>query len=287
MASLLAAETEQAYRRLAAWVAERARRKPCPVFGINGAQGSGKSTLAAFLREELQAAHGLRAAVLSLDDFYLPRGARLALAQAVQPLFATRGVPGTHEVALGIATLDTLRRLTADASLALPRFAKADDDRLPMCDWPRVHGPFDLILFEGWCIATPAQDEAELVTAINALEAEEDADGRWRRQVNAALRGPYADWFARIDWLIFLQVPDFASVRRWRGQQERETTALAGAAGRQIQSAAQLERFIQHYERLTRQALRALPARADVHLELDAGHRVRWLAAQDRSSPRS
>lgn len=122
------------YRRLADWLADRARARRCPVIGINGAQGSGKSTLAEFLREQLQASHGLRAAVLSIDDFYLPRAARLELARTVHPLFATRGVPGTHEPALGGAVIDALRSLGPDARLALPRYSKAEDDRVPEPD---------------------------------------------------------------------------------------------------------------------------------------------------------
>jgi D-glycerate 3-kinase len=143
-----------------------------------------------------------------------------------------------------------------------------------------VQGHFDLILFEGWCVATPAQHEAELREPVNALEADEDSDGRWRRHVNDALRGAYAEWFSAIDRLIFLQVPDFGCVRRWRGQQERETAARAAPGSRQILAPAQLERFIQHYERLTGQALQTLPRCADRLIVLDAGHRARLLPAR-------
>jgi len=37
--------------------------------------------------------------VLSLDDFYLGHAARLQLARDIHPLLATRGVPGTHDIA--------------------------------------------------------------------------------------------------------------------------------------------------------------------------------------------
>ena len=40
--------------------------------------------------------------MLSLDDLYLPKAERLRLARDVHPLLATRGVPGTHDVALGV-----------------------------------------------------------------------------------------------------------------------------------------------------------------------------------------
>lgn len=273
-ATMLDTTTQGYYRELATWMALRKGGNRCPVFGINGAQGSGKSTAAAFLRDELLSAHGLRAVVLSLDDFYLPRAARLALAAEVHPLLLTRGVPGTHDVALGIASLRQLQGLPPGQSLALPRFSKAEDDRLPASRWPSVEGPVDLLLFEGWCVGTPPQPPSELVLDVNDLEAREDADGRWRRIVNEQLGGAYADWFALLDALLFLRVPDFDCVRRWRWQQEQETAGLAGGATAGLQSRDQLDRFIQHYQRLTAHALRLLPARADVLLRLETDHSV-------------
>jgi len=263
--------TQAKYRELAIWMARRSQGQRCPIFGINGAQGSGKSTAAAFIAEELSTSFGLNAVVLSLDDFYLPRVVRQTLAADVHPLLATRGVPGTHEVALGIATL---RRLRNGEQVAVPRFSKADDDQLPPQQWPVIEGPVDLVLFEGWCVGIPPQSLEELDTPVNELEAREDADGHWRRLVNAALGDAYAEWFAQLDALIFLRVPDFACVRHWRGQQERDTARLAGAAAIGLQSSAQLERFIQHYERLSAHALRVLPGRADVLLRLGVDHSV-------------
>jgi len=271
---MLDAGTQAHYRDLAGWIAALARRQRCPVIGITGAQGSGKSTAAACLADQLQTLHGLRAVVLSLDDCYRTRAERQTLARTLHPLFATRGVPGSHDVALGVEILDRLQRLEPGESLALPRFSKADDDRLPAAGWPRVEGPIDVILFEGWCVGLPAQSPAALLTPVNALEAGEDADGRWRRAVNEQLAGRYADWFARIDAQVFLAVPDFDCVRRWRWQQEQETARQAGGSGDGLQSRQQIERFISHYQRLSLHALQLMPTRADAVLRLDAEHRV-------------
>ncbi len=273
---MLSPQTLQHYRALADWLAGRASPASTAIIGINGAQGSGKSTLARALVDELARSHDLRAGILSLDDCYLGHAERQQLAVEVHPLLTTRGVPGTHDVELGRSLLSTMRELGTGETLALPVFSKAGDDRLPATQWSRVQGPFDLILFEGWCVGTPPQREAELDQAVNRLEREEDADGCWRRYVNTQLAGPYADWFAMLDALVFLQVPDFEQVASWRGQQEAETAAVAGA-GRGLMSAAQLERFIQHYERLTRHALAVLPASADVLVRLDASHAVHEL----------
>ena len=75
---------------------------------VNGSQGSGKTTLCAYLCALLEAEYGLRAIALSLDDFYLTRAAARELGASVHPLLATRGVPGTHDMALLNDTLDAL-----------------------------------------------------------------------------------------------------------------------------------------------------------------------------------
>ena len=89
------------YVPLGRWVeqrlADREGSEPL-VLGINGAQGAGKSTLADFLREYLAVAHDRSTVVLSIDDLYLTRAQRQALARDVHPLLSTRGVPGTHDV---------------------------------------------------------------------------------------------------------------------------------------------------------------------------------------------
>lgn len=256
-------------RDIAAW---RAAAAMPLVVGINGAQGSGKSTLAAFLEQALLPALGLGAVTLSLDDLYLPRAGRLTLAREVHPLFATRGVPGTHDAALGGALIDALRAPDR-APLHIPRFSKADDDRLPEGAWRSVTARPDIILFEGWCVgATPQAPEALLVP-VNALEAEEDADGIWRGHVNAALAGDYAALFARIDRLVMLRPPGFDAVFANRLLQERKLRVREGDAGR-VMSDAEVERFVRHYERLTRHMFADLPQRADRLFLLDAQQRV-------------
>lgn len=266
-------QSAAAVLRLAAWIAARSRVGAPVVIGLNGAQGSGKSTLAARLAALLEAGAGRRTAVLGLDDFYLVRIERQALAQRVHPLLATRGVPGTHDVALLQRSIAGLRRLAADEELRLPRFIKALDDRAPESAAASIRGPVDLILLEGWCVGTPPQDDAALATPINALEAVHDPQGHWRTWVNQQLRQDYAALFASLDHLILLQAPGFECVHRWRLEQE-VGNAAAVAQPSQAMDAAALTHFIAHYERLTRHALQVLPAQADVVLRLDAQRRI-------------
>lgn len=241
------------------------------VFGISGLQGSGKSTLAAQVAAEATR-RGLRPAVLSIDDAYLPRERRLQLARDVHPLLATRGPPGTHEVALAIDVLDALRDGRATA---LPRFDKAGDDRVARAAWPCVEA-VDLVLFEGWFLGTPPEDEDALHAPLNALERDEDPDGRWRRWCNDALARDYPTLWRRIDRLLLLQAPSFAVVPEWRWQAEQALAATrpdVPGAGTRTMDRAGIERFVQHYERTSRQALRRLPGMADVVVPLDACRR--------------
>ena len=268
----LSPATQRAYALLAERLAHRqgARFK---IVGINGAQGTGKSTLARFLVDELRDRHRLRALAVSLDDFYLGRAARAQLAVTIHPLLATRGVPGTHDATVGLATLRSLRALRPQATCTLPRFSKAEDDVQP---GETVSGPFDLLLFEGWCVGTPPQDEAALQDPVNELEREWDPDGYWRRHVNAQLAGPYMRWFAELDALVFLQAPGWDQVRQWRAQQEVETAAAHGGRSALLDESAR-EHFLQHYRRLTDHALRVLPGRAQALIELGADHEVKAL----------
>ena len=256
--------------RIAAWAG--AQTEAPLVVGVCGPQGSGKSTLVLLLAQGL-AAQGLRTAVLSIDDLYLPRAARQRLAREIHPLLQTRGVPGTHDPALGLAVLDALAQ---PGPTPLPRFDKAADDRAPEADWPLFEGPADVVLLEGWCVGARPEPPEPLATPVNALEAQEDPDGAWRAYANAALSGPYRPLFDRLDRLVVLTTPDFATVRAWRGEQEAKLVARLAAEGRdaaRTMDAAALDRFLAHYQRLTAWIAQDLPAIADVAVTLDAD---RW-----------
>src|SRR5690606_8998885 len=89
---------------------------------------------------------------------------------------------------------------------------------------------------------------------------------------NGALASDYPPLWRRIDRLLFLQPPGFEVVADWRWQQEQALQARDPA--RRGMGRAQLERFVQHYERISRHALRTLPAIADRVIALDAGRRL-------------
>jgi D-glycerate 3-kinase len=232
------------------------------VVGLCGAQGSGKSTLAAGLAT-LFASAQVPTALLSIDDLYLTKAARAQLARDVHPLLRTRGVPGTHDIELGLSTIDML---AAARPCPMPRFDKATDDRRPVSQWDVAPAGTRLLILEGWCVGVRAQSGAALVEPVNALEREEDPHAIWRCYANTMLAGPYQGLFARIDLLVLLAAPGFAIVPRWRAEQERKLRD----AGRGGMSDEEVLRFIQHYERLTRHILTDMPTYADLTIALAA-----------------
>ncbi|MCH8498498.1 MAG: hypothetical protein LAT63_08460 [Marinobacter sp.] len=266
---------------LAGRLVERQRVLGQPlVVGIHGAQGTGKSTLVLFLARMLTEVFGCPCASLSLDDLYLTRSERETLARQEHPLLLTRGVPGTHDITLGHQVLDLLLAARPGSEIRLPAFDKAVDDRQPFSRWPLHEGEAKIILLEGWCLAARPEPEVALLTPVNELEGQEDADGRWRRYVNAQLAGRYSDFYARIDYLIMLQAPSMAHVLAWRTLQEHKLAESRASALKECNSSlrlmsdAAIQRFVMHYERITRHALAEMPARADLLLVVDERHRI-------------
>lgn len=239
---------------------------------INGAQGTGKSTLTRFVHAILESRYKSKVASFSLDDFYHTRAYRRRLAQEVHPLLLTRGVPGTHDIDLLQSVVDNL----IDGNpCRIPVFDKAIDDRKAESQWRRQTQAVDFILFEGWCNNSPPQSEQQLVSPINALEAEEDKNAEWRRYVNQKLMQYHQRVFAKAGLTLFLQAPNFEQVFQWRKLQEDKLRQQhQGDKSTKIMNDDELRRFMQHYERITRHTLDCYAAQADILLPLDSQHRI-------------
>lgn len=256
----LSAHRERAvapFPRLAARIAEHwpiAVDTPS-VIGLSGGQGAGKSTLAMLL-SKAHAQRGGRNAVLALDDFYRTRADRRALAEEVHPLMITRGPPGTHEVSW---MEDSIHRLMQARGADIPCFDKGSDDRQGTRS---IVGRLDVLLVEGWCVGAAPLDPSSLATPINALERNEDPKGEWREAVAHALATDYQRLWATIDERIFLRVPDFDAVRRFRLEQEADRP-VAQRLGPEA-----IDRFVQHYERITRAMLDEPSSRSQTTVQL-------------------
>lgn len=221
----------------------RTALSPPKVVGLSGPQGAGKTTHLT----KILAKHGRRIAVLSLDDFYMPLKDRQRLARSVSPLFVTRGPPGTHDIQ---RLRQILAQLKSGQSVETPVFEKTIDDRLPDSLWRTVPANPEMILLEGWCIGAKLNPEFTSTPPINEVE-HEDRDGAWRRYQSDALESDYEDLFSRMDAFVHLSAPSFETVLEWRTEQEA-TTQNVEVSSLSLASKNWVKRFIQHYERITR-----------------------------------
>jgi len=271
------------YIPLAACLAKQADDyRATRIIGINGAQGSGKSTLCKLLQIVLEEGFAKRVTTFSIDDIYLTHAERETLAEKIHPLLKTRGVPGTHDVGLGLQLLTDLRGIEAEESINIPVFDKSIDDRSAEKDFRQVTGPIDLVLFEGWCVGAKPQRDPALALPVNSLERLEDPEQVWRRYVNDQLENDYKRLFREIDFLIMLKIPEISSVMEWRSKQERKL-AKASPGGHKIMDTAALQRFIMHYERLTRAMLTEMPDRADLVFKLNRNQQIDGVQINNRA----
>jgi len=190
-------------------------------------------------------------------------------------LFATRGVPGTHDIELALNVIRQLQAESLEQPIAIPRFNKATDDPYPESEWQIVTGARDIIILEGWFVGAKPQQGAELKIPLNALESNEDAHGIWRSYVNKQLGGLYQKLFEQLDSLILLKAPSFEQVYHWRCLQERKLAATHPPSSNQLMNTQQIQQFIQHFERLSKHCMESLSTTAYIVFELDEQHRIK------------
>lgn len=240
--------------------------------GINGSQGSGKSTLSEFLKAYLVETYAMNVVVMSLDDFYFSRIERQIIAADVHPLFATRGVPGTHNMRQAKTVLQDLKQ---QQPTTIPRFNKATDDPHPVSAWTKVTTAVDVVIFEGWCWGVQPQTSKQLEQPVNTLEAVEDDKADWRNHVNLQLALHYKALYSLMDKWVMLKAPSFEDVYAWRLEQEHKLIAATANKDKSgIMDDQQIQRFIQHYQRLTEHALKTLPDTCDHVFELNSARAI-------------
>jgi D-glycerate 3-kinase len=253
------------------------KTREVPIVGICGAQGSGKTTFAELLKEIMQTYNGLNVVSFSLDDFYLSKAQRVILGKEIHPLLITRGVPGTHEVSLGIQKILELRRTNKNSKTLIPVFSKALDDRLPENEWVKFSGKPDVIIFEGWCVGAGRINPNELEHPINELERKHDKKAIYRNFINEQLESDYKNWFSLIDYQVFMEIPSFEKVREWRWLQEQKLIATLKEQKHKknkhfTMSEKQLDFFISHFERITKHCQKTMPDKADAVFGIGEDH---------------
>jgi D-glycerate 3-kinase len=250
---------------------ESGLNKKVLIIGLSGGKGSGKTTIAHILKIILKTAYNLNVINFSIDDFYKTLNQRKKMSKNVHKLFLTRGVPGTHDINL-LKKCFQLVLTKKFKPFSIPNFDKSIDDRLPKNKWTKIKIKPDVVIFEGWCVGAASQNKRQLYRPQNELEKINDKKLIWRKKVNNELKIRYKNLFKLLDKLIFLEVPSFEYVRKWRMLQEKKLFFKSGV--KKIMSKIKVNKFIMYYERITRQMLKNLKKKANIVIKLDKKHRL-------------
>ena len=240
------------------------------IIGLSGGQGAGKSTITGILKLILKKKYGLNICVFSIDDFYKTKNERLRMSKKKHPLFITRGVPGTHDITLLNQTIRKLKQKKFRTVL-IPKFDKSKDDRYRKNKWQKIKTKPDIIIFEGWCVGTTHQNNNELKRPINLIEKKYDENLKWRKTVNNLIKKRYKNIFNKIDKLVFLKVPDFNYIIKWRWLQEQKMKLTTKS--KKTMSKTEVKEFIMFYERLTKHMIKNYSKISDLTIFLDKRHR--------------
>jgi len=240
------------------------------IIGISGGQGAGKSTITGILKLILKKKYGLNLCVFSIDDFYKKKSDRLKMSKRTHPLFITRGVPGTHDITLINKTIKKLKQKKFRTVL-IPKFDKSKDDRFQKNKWQKIVVKPDIIIFEGWCVGATHQNSVELKKPLNFIEKKYDKNLKWRKIVNNLLKKRYKSLFSQIDKLVYLKVPNFNYIIKWRWLQEQKMKLTS--KNKKTMSKIQIKEFIMFYERITKHMMKNYSKISDLTIFLDKHHR--------------
>ena len=245
---------------------------------FTGGQGSGKTTLSEFVQLVLKEGCKKRSIGFSIDDIYKTPEEREYLAKSIHPLCKVRGVPGTHDIELGLNTLDSLVEANDFSLTPIPSFSKPLDRHLPKDSWPVYEGKPDFIFFDAWCGGVKPISEDNWDPPINKLEEEMDPKGVWSKWSNQELSGDYQKFFSLIDLLILIRVPSMEHVfqSRWLQEQTLEKNTSNPEMLEKIMTQEEVYRFVMHYERLTRHILKDMPNYCDILIDRDESFNFRF-----------
>ena len=248
------------------------KKKQTKVIGLTGGQGTGKSTISNILKIILKEAYQLETVIFSIDDFYKTLSERKKISKKISKLFLTRGVPGTHDTKMLLQCMYNLKNNNFK-KMIIPKFDKSIDDRCLKNKWLKVKKKPNIVICEGWCVGATAQKNKDLKIPVNKLEKQKDKKRIWRQKVNSELKKNYNKIFNLIDKLIFLKVPSFKYVFKWRLLQEKKLRITG--KGNKTMSEKQIENFVMYYERITKHMLKTLPKTADTVVSIDKKHKLK------------
>ena len=257
------------------WIAKKVEKKKPFILGLSGGQGSGKTTISSIISIILSKYFELNVFKISIDDFYKTRKERFLLSKKLHPLLMTRGVPGTHDINF---ILDFFKKVKDNKfkSLRLPKFNKAIDDRCKKKLWYSIKKRPDVIIFEGWCVGARAEKNNTLKKAINSLEKIDDIKLIWRKFVNQQLKSKYKKLYNQLNCLLYLKVNKFSLLQKWRLKQERKLWLKnKKMSNNKIMSKKEVSRFMQTYQRVTKNMLKGAPKYASIIFNLNSNQQIK------------
>ena len=262
------------YIPISFWIENKYKKKGKTLFlGFSGGQGSGKTTVVKILKIILKKFFKRKIHISSIDDFYKTLQARNEMSHTTHSLFKIRGVPGTHDINL-VKKLFSLIKKKKFKKTKLPKFDKSIDDRLKKKYWFNIKEKPEIVILEGWCVGAQPQSNFLIKKPINILEKYEDQDLTWRKKVNEKLKKEYKKLFAMIDFNIFMKVPNFNMVFKWRLLQENKLRKRFQFK-KKIMPYNEIKRFIMFYQRITLQMIKDLSKSASVVMFLNKNHGIK------------
>ena len=262
------------YIPISFWIENKYKKKgETLILGFSGGQGSGKTTVTGILKIILKKFFKRKIHVSSIDDFYKTLNDRDNMSHKIHPLFKTRGVPGTHDINL-VKNFFNIIRKKKFKKIKLPKFEKAMDNRLEKKYWFNIKQKPEIVILEGWCVGAKPQSNSFIKKPINILEKYEDKNFKWRKYVNEKLKKEYKKLFAMIDHFIFMKIPNFDMVFKWRVLQEKKLKEKSHL-NKKIMTYNEIKRFIMFYERITLQMMKDLSKSASVIMFLKKNHEIK------------
>ncbi len=264
------------YIPISFWIENKYKKKDKILFlGLCGGQGSGKTTIAGILKIILKKFFKREIYVSSIDDFYKTLKDRDKISSSIHPLFRTRGVPGTHDTNL-IKNFFIYIRKKNFRKFKIPKFDKSADDRFKKKSWHIINKRREIVILEGWCVGAKTQSNSIIKRPVNILEKYEDKNLVWRKHVNEKLKNEYKKIFSIIDHFIFMKIPNFDLVFKWRLLQENKLKKKSQFK-KKIMSYNEIRRFIMFYQRITLQMIKDLSKSASIIMLLKKNHEIKKL----------
>ena len=262
------------YIPMSFWIEKKYKNKGKTLFlGLSGGQGSGKTTVTGILKIILKKFFKREIQVSSIDDFYKTLKERNHMSYKIHNLFKTRGVPGTHDINLLKKFFYNLKKINLK-KFKLPKFDKSTDDRFKKKYWNNIKRKPEIVILEGWCVGARPQSNTAIKKPINTLEKEEDKNFIWRKYVNEKLKKEYKGLFAKIDHFIFIKIPNFKMVFKWRLLQEKKLRKKS-YSNKKIMNYKEIKRFIMFYQRITLQMIKDLSKSASVVMFMKKNHEIK------------